>query len=127
MSKELASNPELLTTENIVMSLMEGYTGKGRVVYLDNFYTTPSLATKLLDVGTLMVGTVRLNRKNFQTDLAKARPEKGQSIFYAEEKKACLLFNIGPLQTGPIKTEDSFSIEYLPRSYHQRYRQTDQK
>ena len=88
MSKELASNPELLTTENIVMSLMEGYTGKGRVVYLDNFYTTPSLATKLLDIGTLMVGTVRLNRKNSQQILLKPGQRKVKVFFMLMRKKA---------------------------------------
>ena len=90
MSKELASNPELLTKENSVLSLMEGFTGHGRVVYLDNFYTTPQLATRLLDIGTPMVRTDRPKRKNFLTDLAKARPERGQSIFYVDEKKSVL-------------------------------------
>ena len=30
-------------TEQVVTNLLDGYEGKGHVVYMDNFYSSPSL------------------------------------------------------------------------------------
>ena len=53
----------------VVMKLMEPLQGKGHCLFIDNFYTSPSLLLDLLDLGTYCTGTVRTNRKNFPRDL----------------------------------------------------------
>ncbi len=46
-----------------VMTLLAPYLGKGSVLYVDNWYSSPSLFQHLLSHGTGACGTVRANRK----------------------------------------------------------------
>ncbi|KAF2887253.1 hypothetical protein ILUMI_18920, partial [Ignelater luminosus] len=46
-----------------VFSLMDGLFGSGRQLYTDNYYTSVSLATELLDKKTHLIGILRSNRK----------------------------------------------------------------
>jgi hypothetical protein len=62
-----------LVTEKITITLMKDYLQEGRVLYIDNYYTTPKLAEFFLQHGTYMVGTVRTNRKNFPKQLLSLR------------------------------------------------------
>ena len=59
------------------MHLMEDLHDEGRMLYVDNFYTSPTLFKDLYELGTFASGTVRVNRKHFP---AKAAPEKW--LFY---------------------------------------------
>lgn len=49
----------------VVIKLMEQYQGKGHCLFIDNFYTSPTLLLDLHDLGTYCTGTVRTNRKGF--------------------------------------------------------------
>jgi hypothetical protein len=82
MEGDLQDIDGFLTTEKIPLTLMADYLDAGRVLYLDNFYTTPKLAKHLLDNNTYTVGTVRTNRKKFPRELARADIEKGTSMFF---------------------------------------------
>ena len=44
-----------------------GRSARGRVLYVDNFYTSPLLFEDLFERGTCASGTVRVNRKHFPT------------------------------------------------------------
>ena len=52
-----------LSSSNVVLDLMRGLLGEGRILYTDNYYTSVSLATDLLKQNTHLVGTLRGNRK----------------------------------------------------------------
>jgi hypothetical protein len=82
LDAELDEGEGFLTTERIPMTLMNDYLDDGRVLYMDNFYTTPRLAKYFLDRGTHTCGTVRTNRRNFPRELARAEIAKGTSMFY---------------------------------------------
>ncbi|XP_072161371.1 piggyBac transposable element-derived protein 4-like [Bemisia tabaci] len=47
----------------VVMTLMQPYLDKGYYLFVDNFYTSPTLCKVLKLKGTNLCGTVRLNRK----------------------------------------------------------------
>ncbi len=47
---------------SVVMTLLAPYLGKGRVLYVDNWYSSPSLFQQLFSHGTGACGTVRANR-----------------------------------------------------------------
>jgi len=83
MNKELMTDPEteLLTSERIPLTLTQPYVSKGHRLFLDNFYTSPRLASYLLERQTTLVGTVRPNRRDFPADLARADIERGQTKF----------------------------------------------
>ncbi|KAK7904327.1 hypothetical protein WMY93_016934 [Mugilogobius chulae] len=49
--------------ESVVMSLMEPYLDKGRNVTVDNFFTSLSLAKRLLGRNTSLVGTMNASRR----------------------------------------------------------------
>lgn len=66
--------------QNVCLKLMEGLLNKGRTLYVDNFYTTHSLATELLTNKTHVVGTVRRHRKVFPKDVMNAKLKKGQMV-----------------------------------------------
>ena len=53
---------DMPTSERILVSLMTPFLNKGHILFIDNFYTSPSLATFLLENGTHLCGIVRTNR-----------------------------------------------------------------
>ena len=50
-------------TKDIVMNLLEPLLGKGHIVYMDNYYTSPELVAELKLAHTGATGTVRANRR----------------------------------------------------------------
>ena len=56
--------------EFIAFKLAEPYTGYGRNITVDNFFTSASLVSKLLAKRTTLVGTIRRNKKEL-LNLAK--------------------------------------------------------
>lgn len=66
---------------NVVMTLLEGYFGKGHAVYMDNFYNSIKLMKKLSGRGTSVTGTLRTNRKGIPLAIKKIKLKKGESAF----------------------------------------------
>ena len=56
-----------LVTENISVTLMQQYLHKGHHLFIDNYYTSMSLAQYLTENGTYVTGTIQDYRKNFPT------------------------------------------------------------
>ena len=54
---------DLGVTDDIVAHFLQPYFYKGHVVYIDNWYTSPTLAEFLHDYDTGMCSTVKANRK----------------------------------------------------------------
>ncbi|KAJ8381295.1 hypothetical protein SKAU_G00020730 [Synaphobranchus kaupii] len=52
---------------SVVMTLLAPHLGKGHVLYVDNWYSSPTLFQHLLHQGTGACGTVRLNRRGMPT------------------------------------------------------------
>ncbi|XP_035283504.1 uncharacterized protein LOC118232545 [Anguilla anguilla] len=61
LGKDESRPPGQRLGENVVMRLMEPFLGKGRNVTMDNFFTSVSLAKKL--VSNSMVGIINKNRR----------------------------------------------------------------
>lgn len=82
--------------EEVVMTLMEPLLGKNYKVYVDRFFSSPSLAKRLLEAQTYMCGTVMKNRagmpKNFPSEQLnhgemKTCQKNGISVFTWKDKK----------------------------------------
>ena len=56
-------------THGVVLRVTEHLANAGRVLYTDNFYTSPALAQSLLERGFHLVGTIRTNRRGFPVQL----------------------------------------------------------
>ena len=74
-------NSDMPTTERIPSVLMAPYLGKGHVLYTDNWYTSPTLASFLLSKQTYLCGTVKSNRKHFPKNIVNHQLEKGTAVF----------------------------------------------
>ena len=81
---------DLPVTSRIVLSLMDPLLGKGYCLYTDNFYTSPTLADKLVDCETDTVGTVRVTRKDVPAKIKEAKLKKGETVA-AYRKKSMVL------------------------------------
>ena len=79
MSDKLLTLPnhDFLTSDLIPLTMLQRYLNKGHRLFVDNYYTTPTMAQYLLEHGTKLVGTARTNRRNFQRELDDAEIGKG--------------------------------------------------
>ena len=71
-----------LITEIIPLTLMQKYLQKGFHLFIDNYYTSVSLATYLLQNGTYIIRTIRDTRKHFPVELKTMTLKKGETAFY---------------------------------------------
>lgn len=60
-------------SEQVVLSLVQGYEDKGHIVYMDNYYSAPSLFKKLEQENIGACGTVKVNRKQMPKELLPSR------------------------------------------------------
>ena len=74
----------------VVMQLMGAYQGKGHRLFIDNFYTSPSLLIDLLEKGTYCTGTVHTNRRNFPNALKPDKKHPMRSFRFVTCRKAKL-------------------------------------
>jgi len=65
----------------LVLDLMDGLLNQGRVLYMDNYYNSPTLAKLLYKQKTHVVGTLRMNRKGMPKNLAKLKLKPGNIQF----------------------------------------------
>lgn len=71
--------------EDVVLNAVLGLEGRGHVIIMDNFFTSPRLFMELLKRGFWATGTCKKNRKGFPTSLAgfpnNQLPERGHLVF----------------------------------------------
>ena len=63
----------------VVMEVCRNILGKGYHVYCDNYFTSVHLAADLLEHGTNLIGTTRLNRRNFPSKTVNKGAIAGKS------------------------------------------------
>lgn len=75
-----------VSTDDLVMSMMAPYLNRGRILVVDNFYTSVNLAKRLLQKRTHLLGTVRKNRK-YLPSLKEITLEKGEMVALSNKEK----------------------------------------
>ncbi|KAL4084754.1 hypothetical protein QTP88_027665 [Uroleucon formosanum] len=65
---------------NVVLHLMSEKLNNGHALYMDNFYNSFDLASKLIEKNTFCTGTLRLNRKNTPKDVVMSKLKKGETV-----------------------------------------------
>ena len=66
--------------ESVVLNLMGNLLDHGRILFVDNWYTSLSLAETLISRSTHLVGTLRKNRKDLPKDVIHYKLKKGMLI-----------------------------------------------
>ena len=64
----------------VVLDLSKDLLGLGYTIYLDKWYSSPSLFYNLLQQGTYAVGTIRLTRKHMPNDFPGRRLKRGECV-----------------------------------------------
>lgn len=82
---------KILVSSRIVMNLVNEYLDFGRTLYVDNWYTSVSLAHHLLERKTHLAGTLRSNRKYNPDNVIKKKLKKGQVIAQKSSSKVIVL------------------------------------
>ena len=73
---------DMPTTEWIPVVLMEPFLNKGHILHPNNYYTSPSLTTHLLENSTHLFGTIRSNRNFYCKEIVNVQLEKGTASFF---------------------------------------------
>jgi hypothetical protein len=72
---ELIDREDLGQTPRVVLTLVDKLHHKGYDLYVDRYYTSPTLATELTKVGITVTGTMQSNRKGTPTAAKRGRKE----------------------------------------------------
>ena len=99
--------------EFVVLKLMDPFTGCGRTVTTDNFFTSVSLAKKLLARKTTIVGTIRGNKRELPK-LAKEKKDKMvrfSSKFYKSNYITLTVYKSKPKKKVLVLSSKHNSIE----------------
>ena len=67
-------------THGVVLKLIEGLEHRGHHVYMDNYYTSPTLFTSLQQLGFGPCGTVHVNRRGMSKEVTPSKLKKGDMI-----------------------------------------------
>jgi hypothetical protein len=68
----------LMHSEYITLSLMEGLLREGRTLYVDNYYSSVAVSRLLLEKSTYVCGTLRKNRKGVPKSVTQAKLKRGE-------------------------------------------------
>uniref|UniRef100_A0A1B6FUY6 PiggyBac transposable element-derived protein domain-containing protein n=1 Tax=Cuerna arida TaxID=1464854 RepID=A0A1B6FUY6_9HEMI len=77
-------------SEQIILEMSSHLLNEGRIIFMDNWYSSPLLYQRLLEQKTFAVGTVRCNRKNFPKEVATQKLSKGELTFMSCNNVLCL-------------------------------------
>ncbi|KAJ8971449.1 hypothetical protein NQ314_000706 [Rhamnusium bicolor] len=69
-----------LVRNSVVMFLINDILENGRIFYTNNWYTSTTLARKLLEKSTHLIGTLRRNRKYTPKNIVNAKFKKGELL-----------------------------------------------
>ena len=78
--KQQGAHSEHGVTYDLCMRMMQKYINRGHHLYVDNFYTSPTLFSHLYEQGTGVCGTLRTNRKHVPDAIKSGKPDKGNMI-----------------------------------------------
>ena len=81
-SKEtlLTSVPGGNHTTKVIMTLMEPLANMSYDLYTDRFYTSPQVATELLQIKTTITGTVMTNKHNMPAAVKQKRRQNREGV-----------------------------------------------
>ncbi|XP_050038624.1 piggyBac transposable element-derived protein 4-like [Dermacentor andersoni] len=68
----------MLCSEAVVIELASEYLPNGHTIFVDNWYSSPSLFLRVKGSGSNAVGTARLHRKNMPKDFKKLNLQRGE-------------------------------------------------
>ena len=68
-------------SDQVVLRLMAPLVNRGHALYTDNYYSSPTLFDKLVNLDTKAVGTVRTNRREMPLDFKTLKLARGEIAY----------------------------------------------
>nr|XP_012145741.1 PREDICTED: piggyBac transposable element-derived protein 4-like [Megachile rotundata] len=98
LGKDEQRPSSMLLSEHVVLKLVEPYTNCGRNITTDNFFTSTSLATKLLAKKTTLVGTIRGNKRELPKVAKQTKDNMPRffTLLYKSENSVLTIFKSKP-------------------------------
>lgn len=98
LGKDAKRESSIPLGEFVTLKLMEPYTGRGRNVTTDHFFTSLSLATKLLAKKTTILGTLRSNRRDLPKLARQAKDDmpRFSTTLYCSDKCTLTIYKAKP-------------------------------
>ena len=108
-------NLSLQHTTNVVLTLMHPLENLGYDLYTDRFYTSPALATKLLQRNKTLTGTVMRNRKEMPAAGKTKKNRERRCTHLCQGKDACSVdrqedYHCSNHQTPQLNGDNSIKI-----------------
>lgn len=79
--KDSSADADSSKVDSLVFRLMEPYLNKGHHIYMDNYYNSVALSSKLLAQKTHSTGTLRNNRRGNPKEVTSAKLKRGEHIW----------------------------------------------
>lgn len=105
-------------TVRVVQTLVEPFHNRGYDLYVDRFYSSPTLATELTKVGITVTGTVQANRKGLPKDITTKRKVPRGTIKAARCNDILVLSWMDKRQVLMLTTKHNTSIVEVRSRYH---------
>ncbi|KAL6421589.1 hypothetical protein ACFW04_014318 [Cataglyphis niger] len=98
LGKDEQRPSSMLLSEHVVLKLAEPYTNCGRNVTTDNFFTSMSLATKLLAKKTTLVGTIKANKRELPKAAKQTKDDmpRFSTLLYKSENSVLTIYKSKP-------------------------------
>ena len=113
MSADDDINEDMPSSERIPSVLMKKLLGKGHVLYIDNYYTSPTLVKYFLSNNTR--GTIHSNQYNFPKYIINEVLEYKGQFFITTRTLSKLLVNIGLTRARHLV----YKVLYMLSTCHQ--------
>lgn len=111
--KRAGEQREVNQGERVVLSLTEEVAKTGRNITCDNFFTSISLARKLLSKKLTIVGTLRRNRGELPTEFVNAKNREPYSTIFSFQENAMILSK--EKQSGSTSQHYAFPARHQPQ------------
>ena len=95
IGKKSNAGREVNLGEKILLDLLEGIDAAGRSVTCDNFFTSLSLARKLLEKNFSLVGTIRKNIPELPLEMVSTKERKPFTIMFGFQQE-CMIVSYCP-------------------------------
>ena len=120
LGKDEQRPSSMLLSEHVVLKLTEPYTNCGRNVTTDNFFTSMSLATKLLAKKTTQVGTIRVNKRELikAAKQTKDKMPRFSTFLYKSENSVLTIYKSKPnKRVAVLSSKHKFTVKSSSRRW----------
>lgn len=106
-----------VSVDDVIINFMKNYKHSNHIIYMDSFFTSPSLFDKLLKIGVHSIGMVKTNRRGMMKRIDEIKLTNQDSISFQKKDIMFLRWsdkrNINMIST--IKCNEQSLVDYYDK------------